>query len=60
MLSERDKSIVYSMCMTGMSLDILKKSFPQFDGEDVEAVYKEYIDKDSCVTESIVISCNCS
>lgn len=60
MLSERDKSVVYSMCQTGMALKTLKISFPQFDFEDIKSVYEEY-KKDSVIeAEEITISCNCS
>ena len=60
MLSERDRSVIYSMCQTGMALDVLKISFPQFDFEDIKSVYEEY-QKDSRVEpEEIAISCNCS
>jgi len=31
MLSERDKAVVAQMCRTGMALDVLIESFPQFD-----------------------------
>ena len=43
MLSEKDKSVVYSMCQTGMSLETLKMSFPSFDQKDIEEVYIEYV-----------------
>ena len=43
-----------------MSLDTLKKSFPQFDKADVENVYAEEkkmrVDE---LAEEIKISCNC-
>ena len=38
MLSEKDKAAVASMVRTGMSLDTLKRSFPQFDKTDVESI----------------------
>ena len=61
MLSEKDKAVVASMVRTGMSLDTLKKSFPQFDKADEENVYAEEkkmrVDE---LAEEIKISCNCS
>lgn len=61
MLSEKDKAVVASMVRTGMSLDTLKKSFPQFDKADVESVYMEEkkMSADE-LAEEIKISCNCS
>ena len=41
MLSEKDKAVVASMVRTGMGLDTLKRSFPQFDACDVESIYVE-------------------
>ena len=63
MLSEKDKAVVASMARTGMSLEVLKISFPQFDATDVEEVYKEEqrmaaLEDDDA--GSINISCNCS
>lgn len=60
MLSEKDKSVIYSMCQTGMSLDTLNKSFPQFDFEDIKAVYENYKKDSGFEPEEIKISCNCS
>ena len=60
MLSERDKSVVYSMCQTGMALETLKISFPQFDFEDIKSVYEEYKKNSVIEAEEITISCNCS
>lgn len=60
MLSERDKSVVYSMCQTGMSFETLKLSFPKFDIEDLKAVYEEHKRDDNTEPEEITISCNCS
>ena len=60
MLSERDKSVIYSMCQTGMALDVLKISFPQFDFEDIKSVYEEYKKNSVIEAEEITISCNCS
>ena len=37
----KDEAVVASMVRTGMSLDTLKRSFPQFDGADVEKGYME-------------------
>ena len=61
MLSEKDKAVVVSMVRTGMSLDTLKRSFPQFDKADVEIVYAEEkkMSADE-LAEEIKISCNCS
>ena len=60
MLLEKDKSVVYSMCQTGMSLETLKMSFPQFDYEDIKAVYEDYKADSDFEPEDITISCNCS
>lgn len=60
MLSERDKSVVYTMCQTGMSLETLKISFPKFDFEDIKSVYEEYKQNNNEEAEEITISCNCS
>ena len=61
MISERDKSVVYSMCMAGMSIDTLIKSFPQFNVEDIKQVYSDYLkDQGKDVPEEISISINCS
>jgi len=61
MLCEKDKAVVASMVRTGMSLDVLKKSFPQFSSEDVEKIFNEEngISEEVSV-EDITISCNCS
>lgn len=61
MLSMKDEAVVASMVRTGMSLDTLKRSFPQFDGADVEKVYMEEKRMTSDeLAEEIKISCNCS
>ena len=61
MLSERDRAVVAEMCRTGMKLETLKRSFPQFAIEEVEAVYWEVNDRKIDIdTEEIKISCNCS
>lgn len=60
MLSERDRLVIYSMCQTGMALDVLKINFPQFDFEDIKAVYEDYKKDNSYEPEEIRISCNCS
>ena len=61
MISEKDKAVIASMARTGMSLDTLKISFPQFDAKDIEKIYadeqKMTADEPS---EEIKISCNCS
>lgn len=60
MLLERDKSVIYSMCQTGMALETLKRSFPQFNSLYIEAVYEEYKNSGMDESEGISISCNCS
>ena len=40
MISEKDKAaVVAPMVRTGMGLDTLNKSFPQFNKADVESVF---------------------
>lgn len=41
MLNERDESVVRSYARSGMCLDVLIKSFPQFTQEDITYAYKE-------------------
>lgn len=60
MLSEKDKSVVAQMCRTGMALEVLKKSFPQFDAADVEEVFNEEKMENSEEDFKVNISCNCS
>lgn len=60
MLSERDRAAIINMCQTGMSLDTLILSFPQFKADDIKAIYNEYINDTPIETSSITISCNCS
>ena len=61
MLSERDRAVVAEMCRTGMVLEVLKKSFPQFDAEDIEKIYWENHAMDKMeMEEEMKISCNCS
>lgn len=60
MLSEKDKSVVYSMCQVGMSLETLKVSFPQFDFNDIKDVFAKYQNERIEDFDSIPISCNCS
>lgn len=61
MLSERDRAVVAEMCRTGMVLEVLKKSFPQFDAGDIEMIYWENHAMDKMEMEAeINISCNCS
>lgn len=60
MLSEKNRAVVYSMCQTGMALETLRISFPQFDFEDVKKVYEECKAEDRVEAEEITISCNCS
>lgn len=61
MLSDRDRAVVIEMCRTGMNLDVLKRSFPQFPGEDIEKLYEETLQRaENKANEEINISCNCS
>lgn len=60
MLSERDRAVVFSMCRTGMSLDTLKRSFPQFSKVDVEAIYDEYSKEFYIEKPTVSLSMNCS
>lgn len=60
MLSEKDRAVVAEMCRTGMSLEVLKKSFPKFDPVDLEVVFNEQNNDDSDDDFEIKISCNCS
>lgn len=41
-MSERDRAVVDAYARTGMSLETLVMSFPQFAKEDVNDVYNEY------------------
>lgn len=59
-MSEKDKAVVASMVRAGMSLEVLKKSFPQFNEKDVEQIFLEEKENDSDYTEEIRLSCNCS
>ena len=61
MISEKDKAVVASMVRTGMSLDTLKRSFPQFEAKDIETIYadEKKMTADE-LAEEIKISCNCS
>lgn len=59
-MSEKDKAVVASMVRAGMSLEVLKKSFPQFDEKDVEQIFLEEKENDSDYSEEIRLSCNCS
>ena len=61
MLSDKDRAVVIEMCRTGMSLEVLKKSFPQFDSKDIEQQYYEQQTIAQKKTEDeVTISCNCS
>lgn len=61
MISEKDKAVVASMVRTGMNLDTLKRSFPQFDASDIEKIYaEENRMSQEELAEEIKISCNCS
>ena len=42
MLSEKDRAVVGSYVGAGMNLEVLLKSFPQFQSADVKSVYEEY------------------
>lgn len=59
-MSEKDKAVVASMVRAGMSLEVLKKSFPQFIEKDVEQIFLEEKENDSDYSEEIRLSCNCS
>ena len=59
-LSERDRAVVAEMCRTGMTLDVLKRSFPQFDPVDVETIYHELNNDQAEDSFNVKISCNCS
>lgn len=61
MISDKDKAVIASMVRTGMSLDTLKISFPQFDAKDIENIYAD--EKETTVdvlADEIKISYNCS
>lgn len=60
-MTEKDKSVVASMVRTGMSVEVLKKSFPQFDADEVEKIYNDEksLENDDSPNE-IRLSCNCS
>lgn len=61
MLSDKDRAVVIEMCRTGMSLDVLKRSFPQFDPKDIEEQYYETQKRaENKAAEEVIISCNCS
>lgn len=64
MISDKDRAVILEMCRTGMSLEVLKKCFPQFDPGDVEKLYNENQkreqQKQSDGGEGISLSCNCS
>ena len=60
MLSEKDKSVVAEMCRTGMSLEVLTLSFPQFDASDIETIFYELQSEEDNSDNEIRISCNCS
>ena len=61
MLLERDRAVVAEMCRTGMKLETLTRSFPQFAAKDVESVYLEMNEREPDMdTEEVKISRNCS
>lgn len=61
MISEKDRAVVTVMVRTGMSLDTLKRIFPEFDAADIEKIYKEEKERsEEDSDEEISISCNCS
>ena len=61
MISEKDKSVIDAYARTGMELDTLIASFPQFDRADVEAIYHNVHDTKSDTSDyDGKISINCS
>lgn len=60
MISDKDRAVVAQMCRTGMELEVLKKSFPQFDVEDIEKIYADCNKETEDNSFEINISCNCS
>ena len=42
MLSEKDRAVIGSYVGAGMNLEVLLKSFPQFQSADVKSVYEQY------------------
>lgn len=59
MLSERDRSVISTYVRTNMSLEVLIKSFPQFDRSDIEEIYNME-KKNNQSSDEITISINCS
>ena len=59
MISERDKSVVITYVRTGMSLETLIRSFPQFDADEITKLYQEEREIDGAVTNT-GLSINCS
>lgn len=60
MVSDRDKSVIESMCKTGMDLETLKGCFPKFSEEDIEEIYLKENRTGRGDAPDIMISCNCS
>ena len=60
MLSEKDRAVVGSYVGAGMNLEVLLKSFPQFQSADVKSVYEEYTRPVMSYTEPVQVSMNCS
>lgn len=60
MLSEKDRAVIGSYVGTGMNLEVLLKSFPQFQSADVKSVYEEYTRPVINYTDSAQVSMNCS
>ena len=60
MLSEKDRAVIGSYVGAGMNLEVLLKSFPQFQSADVKSVYEEYTRPVINYTDSVQVSMNCS
>ena len=41
-MNEKERKVVEGMCVCGMSLEALYKSFPKFNRDEIKAVYDEY------------------
>lgn len=60
MLSEKDRAVVGSYVGAGMNLEVLLKSFPQFQSSDVKSVYEEYTRPAMNYADPMQVSMNCS
>lgn len=60
MLSEKDRAVVGSYVGAGMNLEVLLKSFPQFQSADVKSVYEEYTRPSMNYADPMKVSMNCS